>query len=76
MAFKSVKSKLYGTEITVMVPYRRKARPIKKKFIAPLRKRCRCGRRVKGHHFLCQTCWDISQSRKADIIKWKEVNHE
>ena len=34
------------------------------KRIIPFKKKCRCGKKVKNHHFLCDECWGESAKRK------------
>ncbi len=39
-----------------------------KKPIIPLRDRCKCGKKVLNHHFLCDKCW----GNKAKLKYHKE----
>ncbi len=29
----------------------------KKKFTIPKNKKCRCGKKITHHHYLCNECW-------------------
>jgi len=33
--------------------------------ISPLFKKCKCGKRITHHHFLCNRCWEKKLTRKA-----------
>lgn len=76
MAYKVVTSNILGHPKKVLLPWRRKPKKVKKKYIEPVRlKRCRCGRKIIGHHFLCQRCWLDKESKKADITPIQGGNH-
>ena len=38
----------------------------------PKNKKCRCGRKITHHHFLCNNCW-ISDSKDRKLLK-KHMN--
>lgn len=39
--------------------------------IKPLRKKCDCGRKVKNHHLLCDSCWGKKAKEKHKKKKLK-----
>jgi hypothetical protein len=45
----------------------------KRKIIKPLRAKCDCGKKVKNHHFLCDSCWGKKERKKHSKIQNKIV---